>query len=315
MKEIPIDVPVECSDGEVRESTSVIIHPTKLAVTHIVVVDTSFPPVERLVSVDQILDTTPYSIRLACTKHELANMERFFEKEYVKSEQKDSADMDMKPFVTPVESGYLRIDEHRLPPRELAVRRGIRVEATDGDIGVVIELVVDPDSGEITRLILLEGHVWGDTEISLPFSTIDHVSEEAVYLKLDKKAFHALPAIHVNRSWKGVRASDRELLVLVFDEVDAADEVLDGIKQLFQELDFVTLNSAVVVKDQKGMLPLKEGADVEPKYGALFGAITDGLIGISKGPAGTVAGTTTGGVPAYLSDRGFPNEDLQVLSE
>lgn len=319
MKEIPIGVPVECSDGKVGESTSLIVHPTKLTVTHIVVEDTSFPSVERLVPVEQILDATPDSIQLACTKHELANMEGFVERHYIKREQEDTAFVYMHPYATPVESGYVRIDEHRVPPGELEVRRGTRVEATDGDIGVVGELLIDPDSDEITHLILMEGHAWGDTEISLPLSAIDHVSGDVVYLKLDKNAIHALPAIPVKRAGKGVHASDMELLVLVFDQVDAAEEALKAIKHLSQEWDFLTLNSAVVVKDQKGKSHLKESADVDAKHGALFGAITGGLIGLTRGPAGVivgaVAGATTGGVTAHLSDMGFHDEDLQVLSE
>jgi uncharacterized membrane protein len=317
MREIPVNVPVECSDGRVGESTNLIVDPVKLVVTHVVVLDNSFPPVERLVTIDHIVETSPEKIRLGCTKHALANMERFVEKHYIKNEQASSTGSLMHPYATPVESGYLRIEEQHIPPGELAVQRGMRVLATDGDVGAVGELLLDPESGKITHIILLEGHVLGDSEIALPLSAIDHVSDDGIFLKLDRKVIQGLPAIPVKRAWKHVRSSDIELIVLVFNEVKGADQALKTIKQLSKEWGFVTLNTAVLIKDQKGDIRIKESADVDAKHGALFGAVTGGLIGLTRGPAGAligaVTGAATGGTVARLKDMGFPDQELQSL--
>jgi uncharacterized membrane protein len=319
MKEIPFNVPVECTDGRGGKSVSLIVHPTELRVTHIIVSDTSFPPVERMVLVEHISDTSPEMIQLNCTKHMLANMERFIERHYIKSNQDEEPQSYMQPYATPVESGYIRIEEHHVPPGELEVKRGTRVSASDGEIGEIGELLLDPDSGKITHLILLKGHVWGDTEISLPLSAIDHVAEDTVYLKLDKKAIQSLPAVPVKRAWKDIHGADLDLVILVFEQIDGGDKALDSILRYAKENQFVTLNSAILTKDLKGDIQYKESADVDAKHGAFFGAFVGGLIGLTRGPvggiAGAVTGAATGGVTAHLVDMGFPNEELQSLSK
>ena len=107
----------------------------------------------------------------------------------------------MEPWATPMEVSYVEEVVERIPPGELAVRRGTRVEATDGHVGQVGEFVVEPESGHITHLILLEGHLWAKKEVTLPLSAIDHSEGDTVYLNLDKKAVEALPSVPVRRHY------------------------------------------------------------------------------------------------------------------
>jgi sporulation protein YlmC with PRC-barrel domain len=93
----------------------------------------------------------------------------------------------------------LPLEHERIPPDELAVRRGAHVEATDGRIGVVEEFLVDPINGHITHLVLREGHLWGKKDVTIPVAQIDHIEEDKVYLKLSKQSIEALPAIAVRR--------------------------------------------------------------------------------------------------------------------
>jgi len=77
------------------------------------------------------------------------------------------------------------------------------------------------------------------------------------------------------------------------------------------------VNAAVMVKDEKGKVKLKETQDVDSRRGAVFGAIAGGLIGLLGGPAGVIvgaaAGAATGGVAAGRIDMGFPNDTLKEL--
>ena len=88
-----------------------------------------------------------------------------------------------------------------IPPGEMTVRRGTLVDATDGCVGKVGELLVDEASGQITHVVLQEGHMWSKKEVTLPLSAIDRVLEETVYLNLDKQAIEALPSIPVKRHY------------------------------------------------------------------------------------------------------------------
>lgn len=62
------------------------------------------------------------------------------------------------PYTIP-ETEMISVEYERIPPGELAVRRGARVETTDGHAGRVDEFLVNPADGYITHLVLREGHL------------------------------------------------------------------------------------------------------------------------------------------------------------
>jgi hypothetical protein len=72
------------------------------------------------------------------------------------------------PYVTPVETIVSSKESERVPPGQLAVHRGTRVEATDGHVGQVAELLLDEDDGHITHLILQKGHLWARKRSHFP---------------------------------------------------------------------------------------------------------------------------------------------------
>ncbi len=108
-----------------------------------------------------------------------------------------------------------------------------------------------------------------------------------------------------------------ELIVAAFNEEGKAKEALDTLKALAKEDIIMIVNAAVMTKDEKGKVSLKETEDVDSKRGALFGAIAGGLIGLLGGPAGVIigaaAGAATGGVAANKIDMGFPNDTLKEI--
>jgi sporulation protein YlmC with PRC-barrel domain len=85
---------------------------------------------------------------------------------------------------------------------EVVIRRGTLVEARDGQVGKVDEFLVDPKNDVITHLILREGHLWGKKDVTIPVSEIDKITDEVVYLKLDKDTIATLPSVPLKRRWK-----------------------------------------------------------------------------------------------------------------
>ena len=210
MSEIPINAKVECADGPCGRSIAVIVDRTTRQVTHIAVEDKSLPhaPYQRLVPVDQVAETTPELIRLRCTRDEVDWMEPFTHTRYVPKAQEDyglyeggegAARDDMWGGPSTVGEIDVKVVEDYVPAGELAVRPGTHVEATDGRVGVVEELIVDPTSEAVTHLILREGHLWGKKEVTIPLAAVDRVEGDTVYLKLDKAAVEALPAVPFKR--------------------------------------------------------------------------------------------------------------------
>jgi hypothetical protein len=54
------------------------------------------------------------------------------------------------PYVTPERIVQVLVEHRQIPQGELSVRRGTRVEATDGYVGHVDEFVINPENGHIT---------------------------------------------------------------------------------------------------------------------------------------------------------------------
>jgi hypothetical protein len=197
--DIPLNAKVSCSDGPCGQSTYLVLIPTNEEITHVVVSDGSFPETEYLVPIDHILESTPESIRLNCSHEELAKMPIFNQMEFIPSDSKDvhGGSTMFWPFVTPEPYGITLENEH-ISVNELAIRRGASVEATDGRVGRVDEFLINPIGNAITHLVLREGHLWGQKNITIPLSQIDHIEENTVWLKLDKQSIEALPAIPIH---------------------------------------------------------------------------------------------------------------------
>ena len=83
----------------------------------------------------------------------------------------------MEPIVVP-ETKIAPGKHYSIPKNELAVNRGTPVYSADGDIvGKVDEFLVDQDSGQVTHLILREGHLWGQKDVIIPVEGIDKFKE------------------------------------------------------------------------------------------------------------------------------------------
>jgi hypothetical protein len=201
----PLDVDVHCTDGLCGRSTHIILNPVTEQVSHIVVKEDQPPGVERLVSVKLITSTAAEVILLNCTKEIFAKLEPFNQPDFIYTDVPQHAtDPSLTllwPFVVPVKR---IVDDkvRRIPPGELAVRRGARVRATDGWVGRVDEFIVGPVSGNITHLVLRESHPWKEKDITIPVDQIDHIKENTVYLKIDKNTIASMPSIAVKRRWK-----------------------------------------------------------------------------------------------------------------
>jgi sporulation protein YlmC with PRC-barrel domain len=206
MRDIPLNASVECADGPVGKSVAVIINPIEQKVTHVVIKADNLPwSKRRLVPIEQVGQTSQALIRLSCSRKALAEMEPFIAKRYVQKEPREypssfyggEGPTYMNAFVFAAD--VVPVEVERVPLGELAIHRGATVRATDGRVGQVDEFLVDPASKQITHLVLREGHLWGRRELTVPFSAIERVENDTVYLCLDKQAVENLPDVPIDR--------------------------------------------------------------------------------------------------------------------
>ena len=203
--EVPLNVEVHCTDGRCGRSTHIVLNPATEQITHIVVREKQPSRVERLVPTVLICQTAAEVILLDCTLEEFSALEPFIQTEFVYGDlphhATDPSLTLLWPYVVPAK----RVvgDKIRpIPPGELAVRRGARVEATDGRVGRIDEFLVDPDSGGITHLCLRETRLRGDRVKCIPVSQIDEIKEKVVYLNVEKETIASLPSVPVKRWWR-----------------------------------------------------------------------------------------------------------------
>ena len=114
-------------------------------------------------------------------------------------------------------------------------------------------------------------------------------------------------------------ANVMELLMIVFNDEDAAGEALKELKEAKKEGLIEIVNAATLKSDEKGKVHYKELADLKfRKKGRILGGSAGALLAVLGGPAGllvsTVAGTAVGGGLSRLKDKGVPNEDLKEMA-
>lgn len=109
-----------------------------------------------------------------------------------------------------------------------------------------------------------------------------------------------------------------ELIVAAFQDEKTADEALKLLKQARREKLIGIVDAAVLRKDAKGKLHIKETADMGGGKGAAIGGVAGAAIGLIAGPALLVpvaVGALIGGLAAKLSDSGFPQQRLKMIGE
>ena len=174
-----IGADVECTDGICGEVSRVVVDPIARAATHLLVEPKHRRGLGRLVPLE-LVDSTSRQVRLKCTRAVLENLESGEETRFLLG---NSADADYGPghavswpyFSLGIAGGVVGFGAEnaaqtaiydKIPSGEVAIRRGERVHATDGDIGRVEGLVIDPADRHVTHVLVAIGHAWGRKQIA-----------------------------------------------------------------------------------------------------------------------------------------------------
>jgi hypothetical protein len=169
------------ADAARGQLVRIIVDPASQTVTHVVI---QLGRHERLVPV-HLVQVTADELRLDCTQAEFDNLKPgviTVGPEHQKGEGKFG--------FAQVEAARLTYDP--VPWGEVDVRPGDQVHATDGEIGLVEGLAVDPADHRVTHVILQEGHLWGRKVVAIPASAVTEV-RAGVHLSLSKQQVEDLP--------------------------------------------------------------------------------------------------------------------------
>jgi len=201
MMNIPIKAQVDCTDRSCGKSTNVIVNPINQQVTHVVIHDKRLPEnPTRIIPSGKVAEVTPQLITLNCTRAEVEEMPAFIVSNFVQESGSGQAYASGAAYYSKYvidDTAYDEFQERNIPEGELALYSGMHVKAADGKVGKLDELVLDPDSGAITNLLMREGHLWGKKEVTIPLTAVDYADADTVYLTIDKEAIKALPTVNV----------------------------------------------------------------------------------------------------------------------
>ena len=201
---------VGCADGDCGQVSSVVIDLAQDAVTHLLVQPGHRRGLARLVPLS-LVESANGAIRLRCTKAEYEQLDspdetyaspgvagrEFYAREPVISWPYYAGGAGM--FGEPDE-GIVGVDEsltvdtvaEHLPGEE-EIPRGEHVHATDGDIGHVEGVTVEPGTGRVTSVLLRAGHLGGRHEVRIPRDAVSEVDAEGFHLTITKQQVRDLP--------------------------------------------------------------------------------------------------------------------------
>lgn len=222
-----IGTDVHCANGTCGRLDRVVVDPVARTLTHLVVDPGG--GTRRLVPVDQVESPVPGGsdddsavIRLRCSTADFEALEPAEETEFISGYDDDRFGYGTDqliawpyfglgvsgtggvaagiPGILPLGTAAPKEQTYeRVPSGEVQIRRGERVEATDGEIGRVQGLVIDSADHGVTHVLLQEGHFWGKKTVVIPIGVVTRVGGGSVRVQLSKAQVGELPPVDLDQ--------------------------------------------------------------------------------------------------------------------
>ena len=191
-----------CTDGDCGKVIRVVVDPVARAVTHLVVEPKHRQALGRLVPLD-LVDATTGEVRLRCTREAFEKLTWAEETHFLPGTGSISGYASGHILGWPLyglSDGDVprTVTYDKVPLGEVAVRRGEEVHATDGGIGRVQGLVIDPGDHHVTHVLLQEGHLWGRKHVAIPIRAVTRIDDDGIRLNITKQEVEDLPPVSVD---------------------------------------------------------------------------------------------------------------------
>jgi hypothetical protein len=199
-EEIEFGARVDASDGACGTFARFVLDPVKQELTHLVVTPGHHEGLGRLVPVDDVEAVEGGRVRLRITKASFDALDDADDVQFLPAGADSfgyGPESLMWPYFgmsMPQRAGPIFTD--RVPAGEVEVHRGDEVHASDGWIGSVQGLVVDPADHHVTHVLLLEGHLWGKKQVAIPIGAVARVDQE-IRVELSKQDIAELPPVEL----------------------------------------------------------------------------------------------------------------------
>jgi sporulation protein YlmC with PRC-barrel domain len=192
---------VRCTDGTCGTLSRVVVDPLAREVTHLLVQPRQRHEPVRLVPLG-LVSSAAGEVRLSCTLAEFDRLDAGQETRFIAGDA-DAPNYRPGDIVLWPHYGYRGargdlVTSDTIPVGEVEVYRGEHVHATDGTIGRVEGLVIDPQSRHVTHVLLQEHHLGGHQDVAIPISAVTR-AEDRIEVNLTKQQVRDLPPVNVDQ--------------------------------------------------------------------------------------------------------------------
>jgi hypothetical protein len=202
-----IGAQANCTDGGCGHLTRVIVDPVARTLTHLVVRPPHEHGLDRLVPIE-LAEAAPGEVRLRCTRAEFDQLDPAEETQFVPGDYGyvpyGPTEASAWPYyglgsaamnaAIAAEAPHI-VTHDAMPLDEVEIRRGDHVHATDGSIGRVQGLVIEPANHHVTHVLLQEGHLWGRKQVAIPIRAVSAVEPEGIRLSITRSEVEDLPPV------------------------------------------------------------------------------------------------------------------------
>jgi hypothetical protein len=182
-----------------------IIDPAARMITHLVVEPKHRRQPGRLVPLE-LIDSARGEIRLRCSVAEFDRLDLAEQTEFVQDDGGGDLSGEAGPVQgagggplsgmgTPIGIPHAARTtvQDAVPKGEMEVGHDEGVHALDGEVGRIRGFLLDPGTGQVTHVLLQEGHLWGRKEVAIPMSAVKGI-DYGVRLNITKQQVGDLPA-------------------------------------------------------------------------------------------------------------------------
>ena len=188
---------------------------TPWVITHLVVEPTHRSGLGRFVPLSHVSEVDPESgaITLTDSEKEFAQLDSAEMTEFVPGSEAYETYGPAQFVTRPYYADEVNLSGDVVPETALTVTsdaplpdgdQGVAVHAvatyaTDGAIGHVEGLLIDPGTHQVTHVLLQEGHLWGRKDVAIPLSAVRDLDTGGLQLSVTKQEVGDLPPVPVGR--------------------------------------------------------------------------------------------------------------------
>jgi hypothetical protein len=194
-----IGADARCTDGDCGAVIRVVVNPVVREVTHIVVEPKHRVGLGRLVPLT-LVKSSGDEVELDCTLGEFEQLDLAEETHFLPGDGLFPGYTSSEVFALPyyglgVGNISPPVTVDALPVGDVGVRRGESVHATDGHIGHVQGLVIEPLHHHVTHFLLQEGHLWGRKDVAIPIGAVTGIDDDGIQLSVTKQEVEDLAPV------------------------------------------------------------------------------------------------------------------------